>query len=109
MKPLAHAVPGGLRQLLHHAPLSDGKVAFAWRAAVGAGFDRASVVKLDAGALIVETSSAQWARELTRSQAIVLSRLQAMLGETSVTRLIVRQPETPNPRTRNPKPRTHRG
>jgi len=91
MKPLAHAVPGGLRQLLHNAPLSDGKVAFAWRIAVGAAFDRASAVKLEQGTLIVETSSAQWARELRRSQSMILPRLQAMLGEDNITRIVVRQ------------------
>jgi predicted nucleic acid-binding Zn ribbon protein len=90
MKPLAHAVPGGVRQLLRNAPLSDGKVAFAWRAAVGAAFDRAGVVKLEHGTLIVETSSAQWARELKRLQPVILSRLQAMLGEEHIARIIIR-------------------
>ncbi len=90
MEPLAHAVPGGLRLLLHNTPLSDGKVAFAWRAAVGAAFDRTGAVKLEHGTLIVETSSAQWARELNRSQAMILSRLQAMLGDSNVTRIVVR-------------------
>ncbi len=90
MKPLAHAVPGGIRQLLHNAPLSDGKVAFAWRLVVGAAFDRATAVKLENGTLIVETSSAQWARELKRSEAVVLPRLQAMLGEQNITRILVR-------------------
>jgi predicted nucleic acid-binding Zn ribbon protein len=90
MKPLAHAVPGGLRQLLHNAPLSDGKVAFAWRMVVGAAVDRASAVKLEHGTLIVETTSAQWVRELRRSQPIILPRLQAMLGEQNVTRIVVR-------------------
>lgn len=91
MKPLAHAMPGGLRQLLHNAPLSEGKVAFAWRAAVGAAFDRATAVRLEGGTLIVEASSAQWAREMRRSQGVILARLQAMLGEDNVTRIIVRQ------------------
>ncbi len=91
MKPLAYAVPGGLRLLLQNAPLSEGKVAFAWRAAVGAAFDRATAIKLEDRALIVETSSAQWAREIRRSQAIILSRLQAMLGEDNVTRIVVRE------------------
>src|SRR5215471_4583891 len=92
MKPLAHAVPGGVRQLLRNAPLSDGKIAFAWRAAVGAAFDRATAIKLEGGALIVETTSAQWAREIRRSQALILSRLQALLGDHAVTSLIVRDP-----------------
>ena len=91
MKSLAHAVPGALRQLLHDAPLSDGKVAFAWRAAVGAGFDRASAVRLEQGTLLVDTSSAEWARELRRSQSMILARLQAMLGEQNIIRIVVRQ------------------
>jgi len=90
MKPLSLAVPGALRLLLHNAPLSDGKVAFAWRAAVGKAFERATAVKLEHGSLIVETTSAQWAREITRSQPIILARLQAMLGDDAVTRIIVR-------------------
>jgi len=94
MKPLAHAVPGGLRLLLHDAPLSDGKVAFAWRLVVGAAFDRATAVKLEDGALVVETSSAQWARELNRSQSIILPRLQAMLGEQNITRIEIRTPHS---------------
>ncbi len=99
-------MPGGLRLLLHNAPLSDGKVAFAWRAAVGAAFDRASAVKLQDGTLLVEVSSVQWARELRRSQPIILSRLQAMLGEHTVVRIAVReipvgssQPEIRNPQS----------
>jgi len=94
MKPLAHAVPGGLRLLLHHAPLSDGKVAFAWRLVVGAAFDRATAVKLEHGTLIVETSSAQWARELKRSASIILPRLQAMLGDDHITQIVVRESPT---------------
>ena len=90
MKPLTLAIPGALRLLLHNAPLSEGKVTFAWRAAVGQAFDRATAVKLEHGSLIVETTSAQWAREITRSQSIILARLQAMLGHDIVTRIIVR-------------------
>ena len=92
MKPLSLAMPGALRLLLHNAPLSEGKVAFAWRAAVGAAFDRATAVRLEDGALIVETTSAQWAREIKRSQPLILSRLQSLLGDDAVRSLIVRQP-----------------
>jgi len=94
MKPLAHAVPGGLRQLLHNAPLSDGKVAFAWRMVVGAALDRATAVKLENGVLLVDTASAQWARELKRSQSMILPRLQAMLGEQNITRIELRTPHS---------------
>ncbi len=46
MRPLAHALPGALSELLKTAPLSDGKVSFAWRAAVGPALDRVTAVKL---------------------------------------------------------------
>ena len=97
MKPLSLAMPGALRLLLHNAPLSDGKVAFAWRAAVGLAFDRATAVKLEHGTLIVETASAQWAYELKRSQGLILARLQSLLGDDAVTSLIVREPGLPLP------------
>ena len=35
MHPLAHAMPGAVVELLRGSPLSDGKVTFAWKAAVG--------------------------------------------------------------------------
>jgi predicted nucleic acid-binding Zn ribbon protein len=90
MRPLTHAVPGALMQLLAPAPLSDGKVAFAWNAAVGPAMARATAVKLCDGVLIVDTSSVQWAREIRRSSGVILSRLQALLGNDTVTSISVR-------------------
>ena len=54
MRPLAHAVPAALIELLRATPLSDAKVAFAWRTAVGPAVERATMVKLDRGVLVVE-------------------------------------------------------
>ncbi len=103
MRPLASALPGALAQLLHDAPLSDGKVAFAWKAAVGPAVERATAVKLDGTMLIVEVASPQWAREIKRSTAVILRRLQTLLGEDIVTRIAVRddnlEVKTPDPRT----------
>src|SRR5438132_6178566 len=90
MRPLMQALPGALTQLLRDAALSDGKVTFAWRAAVGPAFDRATAVKLDGRVLIVETTSAQWAREINRSSGTILTRLQKLLGDDTVERLDVR-------------------
>jgi hypothetical protein len=91
MRPLAHAVPGALTELLRNQPLSPGKVAFAWRAAVGAGVERVTSVRLEAGVLVVEATSVEWAREVARSTPLILPRLKALLGE-SVERILVRQP-----------------
>jgi len=90
MKPLTSAVPGALAQLLREAPLSDGKVAFAWKVAVGPAVDRATAIKLDDATLIVDVTSAQWANEVRRSSAIILARLQTLLGKTAVAQLHVR-------------------
>jgi Dna[CI] antecedent, DciA len=91
MRPLAHALPGALIELLDAAPLSDGKVNFAWSAAVGPALDRATAVKLERRVLIVETASAQWSREIMRSSPLILKRLQAFLGAAVVEKIEVRR------------------
>jgi predicted nucleic acid-binding Zn ribbon protein len=90
MRPLVDGLPGALTSLLCNAPLSDGKVAFAWTAAVGGALARATTVKLEHGVLIVETTSAQWSREIQRSSGVILPRLAALLGKDTVRRLEVR-------------------
>ena len=90
MRPLNQAVPGALASLLRAAPLSPGKVAFAWRTAVGPAMERVTSVRLDGRVLLVDTTSPQWAREVTRSSGIILARLQTLLGAESVERIEVR-------------------
>jgi predicted nucleic acid-binding Zn ribbon protein len=93
MLPLQHAVSGALIELMRAAPLSDGKVSFAWQTAVGPALARATAVKLERGVLIVETPSAQWAREVQRSHRVILSRLQPLLGKETVTSITTRTPK----------------
>lgn len=90
MESVGHLVPAVLAELLRTTPLSDGKVAFAWRAVAGPALGRATEVKLERGVLIVETTSAQWTREVRRSHAMILGRLQALLGPSAVTSIVVR-------------------
>ena len=92
MRPLNQALPGVLHELLKGHPLSAGKVNFAWRAAVGAGVERVTTVRLDGSVLVVEAASTQWAREITRSSSLILTRLKTLLGPDTVTRLVVREP-----------------
>src|SRR5262249_61230578 len=91
MRPLAQAVPGALIELLKGAPLSDGKVSFAWRAAVGPALERVTAVKLEGRVLLVDAASAQWSREILRSSPIILSRLHTLLGAGVVERIEVRR------------------
>ena len=72
------------------APLSDGKVEFAWKTAAGPALGRATEVKLERGVLIVETASVQWAHEVRRSSGLILSRLQEYLGKDALSGIVVR-------------------
>jgi hypothetical protein len=90
MRPLNHAVPGALAEMLRAAPLSPGKVGFAWRAAVGPAMERATSVRLEARVLFVDAGSVEWRREIARSSTLILARLQTLLGADIVERLEVR-------------------
>ena len=92
MRPLMHAMPGALADLLRDAPLSVGKVNFAWRAAVGPGIERVTSVRLEDRVLIVEVADQGWAREISRSSPTILQRLRTLLGDDTVERLLVRKP-----------------
>ena len=91
MRPLTSALPGAVSELLRNAPLSPGKVSFAWRAAVGPALERETSVRLEGGTLIVDAASRQWAREVRRSSSIILKRLQNFLGSDAVSEISVRE------------------
>ena len=90
MRPLSNAVPGALATLLSQAPLSSGKTSFAWRVAVGPALERVTSVRLDGRTLVVEAATAQWAREVTRLSAVILERMQALLGSDAIDAISVR-------------------
>ena len=90
MRALSHIVPAALMELLRTAPLSDGKVTFAWKTAVGPALERATAVKLEGGTLIVETTGPQWTREVKRSSGVIMSRLKTLLGDSTVQKIEIR-------------------
>jgi len=91
-RPLQDALPGAVAELLRRAPLSPGKVAFAWRTAVGPAVERVTAVRLEGRTLLVEAAGPQWTREITRSSDVILTRVQSLLGKAVVDRIVVRQP-----------------
>jgi hypothetical protein len=94
MQPISSAVPGALVELLRDAPLSPGKVAFAWRAAVGPALERETSVKLEGGTLIVDAATRQWASEVRHSSGIIMRRMHTLLGPDAVKELQVRERRT---------------
>jgi predicted nucleic acid-binding Zn ribbon protein len=97
MHPISHALPGALVELLRGSPTSDGKVTFAWRAAVGPAIARVTHVKLERKVLLVETASGQWSKEVMRSSSIILKRLESLLGADTVLRIEVCRTLSPSP------------
>jgi len=100
---------GALTVLLRQGPLSQGKLEVAWRTAVGGALCNATAVRLREGGLVEATATDQrWHRELKRSSAMILDRLNALLGAGAVTRLVlVGGPAAPRrPPGRRPSPKT---
>jgi predicted nucleic acid-binding Zn ribbon protein len=96
MLPLSSGLPGALVELLRGSPTSDGKVTFAWKAAVGPAIERVTNVKLERGVLLVEAVNAQWAREVRRASPVILPRLHSLLGVDTVERIEVCRTLIPN-------------
>lgn len=90
MQPLSQLMPRALAEIVRQAPLSHGKVDFAWKTAVGPGMARVSAVRLEDGILIVEARTAQWSSAIMRSSRIILSRMQAMLGAEAIREIRLR-------------------
>ena len=90
MLPLTAAVPRALAELLRDAPLSSGKVEFAWNASVGPALQRATAVRLEQGVLLVDPQTASWGNEVRRSSRIILRRMQTLLGDDVITEIVVR-------------------
>jgi hypothetical protein len=85
---LQQAVPGALGTLLRQTPMSDGKIEFAWRVAVGHAIDRATTISLDGAAtLVVEVRDERWRQEIVRAERVILERLARLLGAGVVRRL----------------------
>ena len=80
MIPVHRLLPDALAEILRKAPLTDDKVAFAWRSSVGPAIDRGTMVSLREGILQVTAREAGWGREVERSEALIRARLESLLG-----------------------------
>jgi hypothetical protein len=80
MLPVHRFIPDALAAVLRKAPLSEEKIAFAWRTAVGPSVDRATSVELDGSTLRVRAKDEQWRREIEHSASLIRARLDTLLG-----------------------------
>jgi hypothetical protein len=87
--PVHRLLPDALAEILRKAPLTDDKVAFAWRSSVGPALDRGTSVTLRAGILQVTAREAAWGREVERSEALIRARLDSLLGRGVIRAIAV--------------------
>ena len=78
-------MPGVLAEVIHKAPLTDEKVTFAWRLAVGPAVGKVTTVRLASnGTLYVKADAPAWNDAIGKSLGLIRSRLAHYLGETAV-------------------------
>jgi hypothetical protein len=81
-------MPAVLAEVIRKAPLTDEKVAFAWRLAVGPAVDKATTVRLSSnGTLHVRAESPAWIDAVRKSVGLIRSRLAHFLGEQAVKQI----------------------
>jgi predicted nucleic acid-binding Zn ribbon protein len=81
-------IPAVVAEVVRKAPLTDEKVAFAWRLAVGPAIGKATRIRLaDDGTLYVTADSQAWNDSIRASIGMIRSRLAHYLGDEAVKRI----------------------
>ena len=81
-------LPAIVAEVIRKAPMTDEKVAFAWRLAVGPAIGKATTVRLGSnGTLYVKAESPAWNDAIGKSLGVIRSRLAHYLGEDAVKRI----------------------
>jgi hypothetical protein len=89
MLPIQSFATGVLAEIIRRQPASRERTSFAWQLAVGPALARVTTVELKAGVLTVRARDPRWTREIRLASAVVLDRLQGLLGRESVSRLLI--------------------
>jgi hypothetical protein len=88
MVPAHRLIPGVVAGIIQKAPMSPEKIDFAWRAAVGPTIAKVTSVRLGADRVLrVSAADPNWQREVLRSSALIVARLDHLLGPGIVSRL----------------------
>jgi hypothetical protein len=81
-------MPAVVGEVVRKAPLTDEKVAFAWRLAVGPALGKATRVRLATdGTLYVTADAPAWHDSIRASAGMIRSRLAHYLGDSTVKRI----------------------
>jgi predicted nucleic acid-binding Zn ribbon protein len=81
-------MPAVVAEVIRKAPLTDEKVSFAWRLAVGPAIDKSTTVRLaENGTLYVRAETPAWLTAVRNSTSLIHNRLRDLLGEDTVKRI----------------------
>ncbi|HYE85927.1 MAG TPA: DUF721 domain-containing protein [Vicinamibacterales bacterium] len=81
-------LPGIVAEVIRKAPLTEAKVAFAWRLAVGPTLGKSTRARLaDDGTLYIQGESQAWIDSVRASIGLIRSRLAHFLGENAIKRV----------------------
>ena len=81
-------MPAVVAEILRKAPLTDEKVALAWRLAVGPAIAKATTVRLvPDGTLHIKAETPAWLNAVRKSTSLIHLRMGDLLGEHLVKRL----------------------
>ena len=81
---------GVLAGIVRRQPPSAARTSFAWQLAVGPALARVTSVQLDGTTLRVRAADQRWLREIERARAVILPKVQQLLGPEAVSRINVR-------------------
>jgi len=76
-----------LADAIRRQPASAARTAFAWSVAAGPAMARAASVETRDGILYVTPKDGRWSREIARSSATLLARVQELVGAAEITSL----------------------
>lgn len=81
---------GVLAQIVRRQPPSPARTSFAWQLAVGPALARVTSVEMEGTTVRVRAADERWLKEIERARAVVLPKLQQLLGADAVTRISTR-------------------
>ena len=90
MVPIQSFSSGVLAEIVKRQPASKERTNFAWQLAVGQPIARATTVELTDGVLRVRALDQRWIREIERARDRVIGKMQQILGEDQVIKLVTR-------------------
>lgn len=90
MRSIQNLAGGVLAEILRRQPSSPARTEFAWQVAVGPALARVTTVALENRVLLVSSSDPRWLKEIERARPAILTKLQQLLGEATITKISTR-------------------